>query len=249
MVKEFNIVKLTGSENYHLWRFAVKNLIDYEGLADALDAASSITPNVAKLTDVPKLAKAKTLLALSVESSVYAHISSATSALEIWNVLKNLYEDRGLSRRITLLRELISIRLEDSENMNDYIGKIKATSNKLCGIGFVLTSEWLGAIMLAGLTEDFRPLIMGIETNNEAITADLITSKLLDLQAAGGSDANAFFSKNKKKKFQKRKCYTCGSTSHLSNSCDKKGGKMDKNDKPKSEKNDKKDDSKKKQRS
>lgn len=250
MGKEFNIVKLTGSDNYHVWKFAVQNLIDYEGLTDALEAVSSLTPNVAKMTDTAKLAKAKGLLALSVEPSVYAHITSATSALEIWNILKNLYEDRGLSRRITLLRELISIRLEDSDNMNDYIGKIKLTSNKLIGIGFNLTSEWLGAIMLAGLTEDFRPLIMGIETNNEAITADLITTKLLDMQASGSGDTSAFFNKNKKKKFQKRKCYTCGSTSHLSNSCDKKGAKTDKAEKSKNEKkDDKKDDSKKRQHS
>lgn len=244
MGKEFNIVKLSGSDNYHVWKFAVQNLIDYEGLTEALAPASTLTPNVAKMEDGVKLAKAKGLLALSVETSVYAHISSATSALEIWNILKSLYEDRGLSRRITLLRELISIRLEESESMNDYISKIKSTSNKLIGIGFNLSTEWLGAIMLAGLTEDFRPLIMGIETNNEAITSDLITSKLLDMQTSGSSDASAFFSKNKKKKNHKRKCFSCGSKFHLSNACDKKSDKVDKSNNDK--KDDKKDGSKKK---
>lgn len=228
MGKEFDIVKLNGSDSYHVWKFAVQNVIDYNGLSDALVASSSLTPNTAKMTNGEKLGKAKTIISLSVEAYIYAHIKSAGSALEIWNILKILYEYRGLSRRITLLRELISIRLEDSEGMNDYIGKIKSTSNKLTGIGFNLTSEWLGAIMLAGLTDEFRPLIMGIETNNEAITDDLITSKLLDIQVS--SETNAFFSKNKKKKFgiKVRKCYSCGSTQHLSKTCDKKESKSDK---------------------
>lgn len=187
MPKDFDIVKLNGSDNYHLWKFAVKNVIDFQGLTNALIPSSTLTPDVATMTDAAKLAKAKALISLSVETHIYAHIQTATSALEIWNILKHLYEDRGLSRRITLLRELISTRLEDSDNMNDYIGKLKSTSNKLTGIGFELSSEWLGAIMLAGLTEDYRPLIMGIETNNEQITADLITSKLLDMQLTNSS--------------------------------------------------------------
>lgn len=141
MGKDFDNVKLSGSDNYHLWKFSVKNVMDFQGLSNALVAASSLTPDTARLTDTDKLGRAKAKISLSVETHIYAYIASASSALEIWNILKNLYEDRGLSRRITLLRELISIRLEDAQNMNDYIGKIKSTSNKFTGIGFNLTSE------------------------------------------------------------------------------------------------------------
>lgn len=232
MGKEFDIVKLSGSENYHLWKFAITNVMDFRGLSDALVMVKEEDGEneVIKLKDASKCAQAKALLSLSVETHIYAHIQTATSAFEIWNILKTLYEDRGLTRRITLLRELISIRLEDADGMGDYIDKIKLTSNKLNGIGFALSSEWLGAIMLAGLTEDFRPLIMGIEANNELVTADTITSKLLDMQSSTSS--NAFFNKKGKKTKSKgsRKCYTCGSQSHLANACDKKTDqKKDKN--------------------
>lgn len=199
MGKEFDIVRLSGSENYHLWKFAITNVMDFRGLSDALVMVKEEDGEneVIKLKDASKCAQAKALLSLSVETHIYAHIQTATSAFEIWNILKTLYEDRGLTRRITLLRELISIRLEDADGMGDYIDRIKLTSNKLNGIGFALSSEWLGAIMLAGLTEDFRPLIMGIEANNELVTADTITSKLLDMQLSTSS--NAFFNKKGKK--------------------------------------------------
>lgn len=137
MNQNFDIAKLTGSDNYHL--FAITNVMQFKGLSDAIVVAKENAPNVAKLTDATKLAQAKALISLSVGTHLYAHIQSATSALEIWNVLKNLYDDRGLTRRITLLRELISIRLEDADSMNDYVDKIKTTSNKLIGIDFNLT--------------------------------------------------------------------------------------------------------------
>lgn len=162
------------------------------------------------------------------------------SALEIWNILKNLYEDRGLSRETSLIRAFVSIRLEDCENMGEYIGKLKEAANKLVGIGFTVEDKWLSGITLSGLTEEFRPVIYSLETNSERPTSDFIMTKLLDLQPSSSSASSAFFNKNKKKKFKKqKKCYNCGSASHLSNACDKEK-KSDKKD------TDKKDDDSKK---
>lgn len=235
MGKDFDIIKLSGSDNYHLWKFAITNVMEFKGLSDAIKPKSATTPNEPKLTDAPKLAQAKALISLSVETHIYAHIQTASSAIEIWNILKKLYDDRGLTRRITLLRELISIRLDDMDNMNDYIDKIKTTSNKLVGIGFNLTEEWLGAIMLAGLTDEFRPLIMTIEGNNEPINSDNISSKLLDMHSSKTS-STAFFNKNKKKSKAVKKCHKCNSNQHYTNQCGKTGDKNNKKDNEKEKK-------------
>lgn len=71
-----------------------------------------------------KLKKSKNILSLSVETSIYVHIQNAVSALDIWQTLQRLYEDKGLSRKIGLLRSLISIRLEESANMQEYVDNI-----------------------------------------------------------------------------------------------------------------------------
>lgn len=139
----------------------------------------------------------------------------------------NFYDERGLSIKVTLLRELISHRLEDCDTMQDYISRKKSSSIKLAGIGFKMDDEWLGALMLAGLTSEFQPLIMGIEANNEKISSDLVTLKLIDVKLqnqlkAGALVAKAKVGKKNKKKFIK-KCYTCGSTTHISKNCDSKG--------------------------
>lgn len=76
--------------------------------------------------------------------------------------------------------------------MQEYVDQIVSTSNKLVGIGFEIGDEWMGAILLAGLTDHFKPFIMRIESNNEKLSSDSILSKLLDMKAKS-SNGSAFF--------------------------------------------------------
>lgn len=229
---DFNVEKLSGSDNYHDWCFAVGNLLGYKALKKCITAKAAVAgqPESAEEEDAGKLEQAKSILALSVEKNLYVHIRDCDSALKIWRKLQNLFEDRGLQRKITLLRTLISYKLEECDGMQAYIDGITGTASKLQSIGFQLSDEWLSAIMLAGLTDKFQPMIMTLESNPNTITADEIKYKLLDAQAeAGGKGESAFYGKNKNKKYKKKftekkakKCYICKSPSHLANMCDEK---------------------------
>lgn len=223
MGKEFDFDKLKGSENYHTWAFAVKNFLDYKGLGATI--ADPVTEK-----DAGKLTSGKSILSLSVDTSLFVHITKCDSALAIWKVLKSLYEDKGLTRRVGLLKTLINTRLEDCDNMQAYVDKIVELSNKLAGIGFTITDEWSGVIMLAGLTETYRPLIMGIEASVKDITADAIISKLLDAEPDKKSSSNAFFYKNKGQKGQNHgnkvnkdiTCHYCSKPGHFKKDCRKR---------------------------
>lgn len=109
------VEKLKGSENYHTWQFAIRNLLELNDYADCIKADNDAE------VDVNKLRKAKARIELSVCPSVYVHIENSKSAAETWKKLKDLYQDRGLSRRIGLLRKLVTTKLENCDSMNDYI--------------------------------------------------------------------------------------------------------------------------------
>lgn len=221
------IEKLKGSDNYHTWKFAATNFLEMNDLEKCISESDTET-------DTKKLKKAKNLLSLSVESSIYVHIQNSTSALEIWSTLKRLYEDKGLTRKIGLLRQLISVRLDDCSEMQEYVDQIVNTSNKLKGIGFDIDDEWIGAILLAGLTDAYQPLILGIESTGTTISGDSIISKLIDnrIDAKSGS---AFFTKknrkNNKESKEKTKCRYCGVDWHKKHRCLNKKGKNE-NSKP-----------------
>lgn len=106
--------------------------------------------------------------------------------------------------------------------MQDYIDKIISAANKLRGVGFTVNDEWLGAILLSGLTDEFKPFIMGLEANGVNISGDLVIAKLMDYRQ-GTEKNNAFLGKKMNKKWKKRtrKCFNCDSTTHLANACDK----------------------------
>lgn len=105
------------------------------------------------------------------------------------------------------------------------------TSSKLTSIGFNLADEWISAIMLAGLPDDFKPFIMSLEANSNSPTSEEIKLKLLDsVGEKNGQSGSAFFGKrnDKKKGFSKgkqkgkRKCFICKSTAHLAKFFDKR---------------------------
>ncbi|KAG5867500.1 hypothetical protein JTB14_007479 [Gonioctena quinquepunctata] len=95
------IPKLQGRENYEKWSFAMENFLELEGLSKCIDGTE---------TENELVAKAKAKIVLSRNPSSYLHVKEATTTEEVWNTLKNLYENKGFTGKIFLLRNLISLR-------------------------------------------------------------------------------------------------------------------------------------------
>ncbi|KAJ6642411.1 hypothetical protein Bhyg_07359 [Pseudolycoriella hygida] len=188
-------------------------------------------PSVSLENDADKLVDAKSILSLSVEESLIVHIRFAKSALEIWNILQHLYEDKGLLRKTSLLRALMSVRLEEANSMQAYVEEIMELSNRLNCIGFEIGDEWLASILLAGLTEEYNPFIMSIEGSGIQISADMVKQKLLDSDFnSTSSQGNALYT-GKKSKFRARTreliCFNCGGKNHKAAECKKDGKSTD----------------------
>jgi ribonuclease HI len=221
MVREHELEKLTGSQNYHTWEFQIRKYLQLKKLSDC------ITDPV-KEKDAAKLAECEAIISLAVDKRLIPHIRNAKSASEVWKTLERLYADTGLTRRVGLLRSLMSTRYEG--DMNAYLDMIMDLSNKLAGTGFEITDEWLTAIILAGLSDVYKPFIMSIEASGTQITSDLIMSKLLDNKEENGeASGTALHSKSHKKKV---KCFNCGKPGHYSSKC-----RLPKKEKPSSKEN------------
>ncbi|GBP26968.1 Retrovirus-related Pol polyprotein from transposon TNT 1-94 [Eumeta japonica] len=175
-----NVPKLKGRENYDDWCFAAENVLVLEGMADNIKRP---LPATAKEAQIAEDLKAKAKLILTIDASLYVHIKQATTTYSLWQILKNMFDDSGYARKISLLRNLISIRLENCESMTSYVSQIIETAHKLNGTGFEINDQWIGSLMLAGLPEKFSPMIMAIEHSGINISADAIKTKLLDMSA------------------------------------------------------------------
>lgn len=137
-----NVPKLKGRENYDNWAFATSNFLLLEGMD---------IENVPATISEPEMKKAKAKLVMTIDCSLYVHIKSETTADGVWRKLKQLFDDRGYQRKISLFRTLISIRLDNCESMTSYVSQVVETAHKLKGTGFEITDEWIGSLLLAGL--------------------------------------------------------------------------------------------------
>jgi hypothetical protein len=60
-------------------------------------------------TDAKKILKAKSKLILSLHESMYVHIQGLTTAKEVWDALKNAFNDKGLTRRTGWTKKSVNI--------------------------------------------------------------------------------------------------------------------------------------------
>lgn len=172
-----NVPKLKGRDNYDDWAFAARNFLVLEGMdIDAIPA------NLSAAEDRKATAK----LIMTIDPKLYVHIKNEIKVKDLWQKLKNLFDDSGFTRKIILLRTLISIRLDNCESMTSYVSQIMETAQRLKGTGFEINEEWIGSLLLAGLPEKFAPMIMAIEHSGIAINSDIIKTKLLDMSSEVG---------------------------------------------------------------
>lgn len=214
------IEKLTGRDNWTSWSFAVQAYLELDDLWECVQG---------KDTDPKKEKKAKSKLILLVDPINFIHIQDATTSKQVWQNLAKAFQDSGLLRKVGLLRDLINTNLETSTSVEDYVNKIMSSAHKLRNIGFSVDDEWLGTLMLAGLPDEYKPMIMGIESSGVKISADLIKTKLLqEIKATTSNSALYTSNKNTQAKFKNTqhqskskgpRCFNCNKYGHLRENC------------------------------
>lgn len=211
------IEKLKGRENYNTWQFAMKNYLELEDLWSCVEGKDE-TQDITQKSKRDKIAKSKIILMLDTIN--YIHVQNASSAKEVWDKLQAAFDDSGLLRKVNLIKTLIITRLENCESIEEYINKIISTAQKLNNIHFEITDEWLATFLLAGLSDEYKPMIMAMESSGVKLTSDCVKTKLLQ-EIKTKSTSVALFNKGKKKHFQKvgPRCFNCNNYGHLAKNC------------------------------
>lgn len=221
-----SIPKLKGRENFATWKFAIENYMEFSELSGCLDGTES---------DPKKVSKAKTQLIMAIDPVNYIHVQKVKTAKEAWDNLKSAFEDKGLARRIGLIRNMVTTKLDECSSTEDYVNRIVTNAHKLFEIGFEIDDEWIGTFLLAGLTEKYDPMIMGLESSGAKLSSDLIKTKLL--QDVDDNGDGAFFNRvSKSKSYGEHKrsksirCFRCNEMGHIASQCTSGNEKKDDDD-------------------
>lgn len=176
MATGYSIEKLKGRSNYHDWKFAVENYLIHEDMWDYVDG----TIDVESSEENKKMSlKIKARIVLFLDPICFAHVRETRTAKAAWDKLEAAFDDKGLSRRVGLLRKLITTKLEECPSLEIYVNHIVDTAHKLSSIGMKVSEEWVGTLLLSGLPEKYSPMVMGLESSGIPINGDVIKTKLL----------------------------------------------------------------------
>lgn len=221
--------RLKGRANFAEWKTGAKAYLISRGHWDSITTklAEDATPTV-------KLANRKALaeMTLLLEPTLYSYIEEIVEAKDAWDSLLKIFEDKGAARKVTLLKQWISLKSNDCSSIYEYVNKSVSLRAKVKTAGFEIAEEIAGSILLCGLSDDYKPLIMSMEVK-EDLTLDYVKNTLLQsVDFDGGDSATALSAqKQNKKKFNKNKkkvkCYDCGGP-HYKNKCPKSNNKAEK---------------------
>lgn len=217
--------KLRGRENFDIWKVAIKSYLIIKNLWQVIE--EDIPPESSPNTNAQAISE----LTLSIDSSLYNYIEDSKSASVVWKGFLKAFDDSGTTRKVTIMHELVSVKLIDSGNMEKYINEILLYWNKSKVAGFKIEEQVIASLMLGGLPEEYRPMVLGIENSAKELTVDYVKTVLLqeikdpilkrhDGEAALAASCSARTKKGGKS-WPKRKCYSCGSVFHLSFNCPK----------------------------
>ena len=168
-----HIEKLVGRENYSSWKFAMQAYLECD------DLWGCITGEATYLADQKKMNKAKAKIILSMDKQNYSHIQDTVTPKDAWEKLESVFEDSGLTRKVVLLRTLTSTKLVDCRSVEEYVNRITNTAHKLKEADLEVKDEMVGALLLSGLPEEYKPMIMALESSGTPITMDAMKVKLL----------------------------------------------------------------------
>ena len=237
-----SIDKLDGT-NFYAWKFKIQMVLIDKEIWDVVDG-SEAPPKEEKELKLwnAKDKKALATICLTVKDSELVHIRSCTSSAEAWKKLAEVYETKGLARRLYLRRKFFTAQLQDGTAMQAHINKIMMLAEQLDAIGAGVSDEDIAMTLLCSLPESYENLIIALESRADGLTSEFVRSRLLQEEArrretgALKQDESAFLVKSSKARADGRhgegsglrhrdtriKCFHCGKLGHKISECRKR---------------------------
>lgn len=220
--------KLDGRRNFDDWKGEAMAVLATNNHWDCFDGTE---------TDAKKNFIAIQALKLTMNTSLYTYIDGCTTAKSAWEALEKAFVDKGIGRRVELLKQLIGLRQSECDSMENYVNKMTVMSKKMKAAGLELGDEVVASLILAGLSDEFKPMVMAIEHSQAKLTTDFVQNRLLqEVTYDKPAETTVLVAKKKSRKPNQRKqhqqklnvtCYICDEVGHISKNCPKRQNKSD----------------------
>jgi len=164
-----------------------------------------------------KARKALALIALALSAAEKEHIIECAAPKAAWDILEKLYEGKGRNRKFMLLQELFRMSMEGG-TMDAYLRAVREKMSELSTVGLKLEEDVKLAIILNGLPERYRYLVVSLE-KEEKIDFDELTARLLEEEKKVDPVEGRGVKMALKFRKMEGDCHYCGQQGHWKRDC------------------------------
>ena len=214
----FKVAPLEGSSNYCTWKFSMKMVLMAKELWSIVDSTEA-KPDGERLSAAweKRTQKALAIISLSLTPTEQQHIIDCTSPKAAWDIFDKLYEGKGRNCKFMLLQELFRLKMDGK--MLEYLRSVKEKVSELAAIGTAIDDDIKLSIILNGLPEKYRYLVVALEQQTKVDFDELSVRLMEEAVHHGQSGSENLAYKAIQKGSIKLKCFYCGEFGHVRNEC------------------------------
>ena len=164
---------LVGREDYACWKSLMRAWLESN------DLWGCVTEEESYVADQKKMESTKMRIIVAASKPNYTYVQDATTPKEVWQMLEREFENVGLMCKVDLLRTLTSTKLYDCRSVEEYVNRITTAAQKLRELKFEVKDEMVSTLLLCGLPDKYRLMILDLESSTAPITVDTMKEKLL----------------------------------------------------------------------
>lgn len=231
-LKDIVAEKLKDAESYQMWRFQIDIATKSCGLHDHLVGESKRGG-----TEKDKLAwdtadnKVQRIIISTIDKSCLVHLLTCTTAFEMNNKIKELFERDTETQKCSLFTKFFSYKYNDGLSVHENVVHLQNIVFRLKSLEENISSEMLIARVLSILPERFSFFTSAWEsTPKTEKTLENLMARLTaeeEKKAADNKESTAFnvnVNANSGDRFKTYKCHKCHKTGHIARQCKNKKG-------------------------
>lgn len=176
-------IECLGKDNYETWR------IQAECLLVKNDGWLYVNGKLPKPSgdDVTALAKweiddakAKADIILSISPSEVRHVKGCSTSRDVWLRLESIYASRGPAKKATLLKKLITYKINEDGNILDEMSTFFGIVDKLESMDIPIHEDLQSSMLLHSLPSSYDNFRCAIESRDELPKAEILKVKILE---------------------------------------------------------------------
>lgn len=168
--------KLSSDANYGSWNFILENILRREDMWRFLETkmAADASEEERRMRQ-----RALSIINLSIHHSLHQYVRMFRDPYDVWNILKSRYASSSSSRKIMLLQKLLSLKMNDTQKMDEFFLETRSLVDQLGEIALALPEELISIIVLNALPKVYKGFVQSLVSRDELPPWGNIEAKLI----------------------------------------------------------------------